>query len=83
MRGTPLPNYKVTFRVETKRDTFYDSDTEVVSGEDLQKARDLIEDILVRENSFISIVEACGHEVFIPREEVAAVFICKEEAEDE
>lgn len=83
MRGTPLPNYAVTFRVETKRGTSYCSDTDVVDKEDLPEARGLIEDILVRENSFITVLEEGGREVYIPREEIATVIICKEEAEDE
>lgn len=83
MRGTPLPNYEVTIRVETKRDTLFCSQTAVVSGDVLPEARELIEDILVRENSFISVTGTDGSEVFIPREEIATITICKEEAEDE
>lgn len=75
--------YKVSFRVETKRETFFCSDTQVVDKEDLPKARGLIEDTLVRENSFITVLEEGGDEVYIPREEIATIIICKEEAEDE
>ena len=73
----------VSFRVQTKRGTFYCSEPEVVSQEDLQEARNLIEDILGDDNGFISIVETGGSEAFIPREEIAAVTIHKHEAEDE
>lgn len=75
--------HKVSFRVQTKRDTSYCSNTDVLSEELLLEARGIIEDILVRENSFISVLEEGGHEVFIPREEIATIIICKEEAEDE
>ena len=73
----------VSFRVETKRGTSYCSNPEVMSGELLSEARGLIEDILGDDNGFISIVETGGSEVFIPREEIAAVTIYKYEAEDE
>ena len=73
----------VSFRVETKRGTSYCSEPEVVSQEDLQKAQELVRDILGDDNGFISIVETGGSEVFIPREEIAAVTIHKYEAEDE
>lgn len=75
--------HKVSFRVETKRDTFYDSWTQVLSEEDLQNALGFIGRLLDQDHGYISVVEEGGHEIFIPREEIATIIICKDEAEDE
>lgn len=75
--------HKVSVRVQTKRDTFYCSETDVVSEEVFQRIQNSMREILEGDRGCISVVETGGSEVYIPRDEIAAIVVYKDEAEDE